>query len=75
MIDNNVKSQKIHTEYESALHLTNKIRQIRDNTTDSFIETFFKHSLIVNDQNQNILNDRARSLFLLYVYDVFKYNI
>ena len=74
----NNKPIKTPIEHENALHNAHKIRNIRDQATDSMVHAFFKHIIIPqNDEerNLNIIKERARNLFLLYVYDTFKYNI
>jgi hypothetical protein len=74
-ININVKPMNFSTDNDTSLHLNKKIRQIRDCTTDSFIGTFFKHAILPDNPDDNIINDKARHIFLLYVYDIFKYNI
>ena len=74
-ININVKPMNFSVDHDNSLHVNKKIRQIRDCTTDLFIGTFFKHSILPPNPDDNIINDRARHIFLLYVYDIFKYNI
>jgi hypothetical protein len=70
----NIKSVNDDLIEENALHAKNKLRSIRDQTTDTFIETMFKY-----DFNQSILinNNKTvkRNLFLLFVYDYFNLNL
>ena len=78
----NTKPESNQYNSEKLLHFTNKIRAIRDNTTDSFVYSLFQYNYAepitsnVQDPN-NILDDTnlfktlKRNLFLLFVFDSF----
>ncbi len=73
-ISHNIKPIDTKLIEENALHLKSKIRQIRDQTTDSFVEVMFKYDYTksIAENNDNTIK---RNLFLLYVYDYFKLNL
>ena len=86
----NVKPLAIKLENDSALHnlatkqtdpapfnFYKKIRTLKDTTTSVFTDTFFKN--YINPQGDDIVkqahNTRRRNIFLVYVYDTFKFKI
>ena len=55
---------------ESALYNINKIRTIRDQTTDAFVDTLFSYDYNLSDAQNNVKTVK-RNLFLMFVYDYF----
>jgi len=58
---------------ELMIHNRNKIRQIRDQSTDSFVFNLFSYNY--QDPANNIEKTKKRNLFLMFVYDYFNLTI
>ena len=71
----NIKPLGNEIEYEDALHNTNKIRAIRDQSTDVFIKTMFSYDLLAIEQTDNDIKALRRNTFLIFVFDSFKLSI
>ena len=73
-ISDNIKPINNNKIEEDSLHAKHKLRQIRDKTTDKFVETLFRYNFM-----QNIVFNQPktikRNLFLLFIYDYFSLHL